>query len=616
MKSEELFEIIGEIDEKHINIGKTKHRKSVWKKWTAAAACICIAVASLVAVRLQIPSGNIEDGHDNTDNQIISGETRKSTSDKYDNLEELLAYLSKNDNHNSAYDSNGGRSMNSNVDYVQEGATAVAYDGYIYYLGEKCVKITSIDGENECSEINYTASELFICGDRLVLVGNNAYRSEIELEYYTYVRIFSLEVPEKPILQDVFVQGGELAECHMSGDKLYIMTTDGVCACGWSRLDDISGYVPSLSVNETDEIWTYDDISILGEPTSVNYLAVSTIDIDTGNILEKQAFYGDIENVFFGEKQLAVVTQSRTEMMFIQPEIYVFDDNLSFTGKIDMAEVTDTEKNIEIADGALSDGVYVYVKAVLETDNEIGVIGEYLHKNGENSERQMLIASGKPETGSGSFKLIGGYDNLGIDDIYFEENNAIICVSVMNENMEMSTEFITAKFNESDFSVYSAEFTADEVSGVENYYWLGSPYGSLETLIPIGEGIFLRYNGTPDGFDIFDFSDAASPKLIYRSDGEIPYDERFEFTWKVLDKNVFGVMHMKMGEGEDIRNTIFSWRIYSVDVESDRPFTLLKEYVFGDTGFLASSLQFSIAEYENEFYGITADSEKAVKFEW
>ena len=46
MKKEELYETLGNIDEKFINEAETIHmqkRKHVWMKLAAAAACPCIA---------------------------------------------------------------------------------------------------------------------------------------------------------------------------------------------------------------------------------------------------------------------------------------------------------------------------------------------------------------------------------------------------------------------------------------------------------------------------------------------------------------------------------------------------------------------------------------------
>lgn len=47
MKKEELFEVLGDIDEAHIKAARvvaTRIRKPIWIKWTVLAACLCLAV--------------------------------------------------------------------------------------------------------------------------------------------------------------------------------------------------------------------------------------------------------------------------------------------------------------------------------------------------------------------------------------------------------------------------------------------------------------------------------------------------------------------------------------------------------------------------------------------
>ena len=106
-------------------------------------------------------------------------------------------------------------------------------------------------------------------------------------------------------------------------------------------------------------------------------------------------------------------------------------------------------------------------------------------------------------------------------------------------------------------------------------------------------------------------------ELVYRSDGEIADGERFDFIWRKFDDNIFGVMHMKMGEGEEIRETEFSYQIYLIDPNSDTPFTLLNECYFGQTdSFVSSSVGFEVFEYEGEYYFVSAWTEGITKIEF
>lgn len=55
MKKEELFDIIGEVDEEKVkaagqSLSKKKHSHKIWIKWGALAACICIVIVSVISI--------------------------------------------------------------------------------------------------------------------------------------------------------------------------------------------------------------------------------------------------------------------------------------------------------------------------------------------------------------------------------------------------------------------------------------------------------------------------------------------------------------------------------------------------------------------------------------
>lgn len=55
MKKEELFDIIGEVDEQKVieankSVSKKKKAQKMWLKWGALAACICIVIVSVIGI--------------------------------------------------------------------------------------------------------------------------------------------------------------------------------------------------------------------------------------------------------------------------------------------------------------------------------------------------------------------------------------------------------------------------------------------------------------------------------------------------------------------------------------------------------------------------------------
>jgi len=625
MKKDELFEIIGDISSRHIEGAKKQKSAGVWKKWAAMAACLCIVVAAAFMITLRVPDDRKDAAKepDYTADDCIpeNGHLMQNykTSETYGSLEELLSHLSRNDYHGRTLDSNGGSSnVSSNGDSVTLGSAAASSNGYVYRVADGYVEILSLDSEVK-GYVNYGASELFISGDTLILKSGRTVGDELNYDSYSVVRIFELTDPVNPELRYEYEQKGELTACYLAGDKLYLLTSDGVCACGYSRYSDLSEYEPSLTVNGEEKSWNDwndDDVYILGEPTSVNYVAATVFDVAAGSITEKHAFYGDIDEVFFGEDWLAISVQSVTEKVITQPEVYTFDESLTYTGKLDIAEITGVEKEHKFSNGTLADGMYLELTSVFKSGDFYRAIGTWTQiENGENVQNLFAVTANLTTGIAKHNEIYTENDVFSIDDIYWEDSRAIICVSAFDlETAEYSNKFIVAEFNGEIIDLYMRDFTTDPVSGVENYYAYGSPYGEIKTLIPLENGMYLRFNGIPNGFDIFDFSDM---KLVYRSDGEIADDERFDFIWRKFNDNIFGVMHMKMGEGEEIRETEFSYRIYRVDPNSDTPFTLLNEYRFGQTdSFVSSSVGFEVFEYEGEYYFVSAWTEGITKIEF
>lgn len=86
MKKEELYETLGNMDERFINEAETVHlkkRRPVWMKWVAAAACLCIVIVSCAGVSslyknkkqanagISIPAVEIPNTADNAETDMI-----------------------------------------------------------------------------------------------------------------------------------------------------------------------------------------------------------------------------------------------------------------------------------------------------------------------------------------------------------------------------------------------------------------------------------------------------------------------------------------------------------------------------------------------------------------
>lgn len=93
MKEEKIYESMSDIDEKFITEARTKTAKkkqSVWLKWTAAAACLCLVIAMTATIIPSMMNGGFSTAKDpfhaideeNPDTKDTMGE--KSQSDSID----------------------------------------------------------------------------------------------------------------------------------------------------------------------------------------------------------------------------------------------------------------------------------------------------------------------------------------------------------------------------------------------------------------------------------------------------------------------------------------------------------------------------------------------------
>lgn len=611
MKNRKLIDAVGYIDGRYIDMAENSGgfgiAARIRRHWLPAAACLC-AVAVLAAIIGTLPRGG--GGFiDDAPVAVSSGTTGAKTSEVYDNLGELLESLSDNDNHEGkgADGSSALRGENATPSSDGGGKAAVS-GGYAYHLGDGRVNISRLAGDatENVGSIAFEADALYLCGERLALVQSFVSGGdELDMEYSVRVVIYELSDPASPAPVSEYTQLGRLAGCYVRGDRLLLLTSDGACACGWSRLGDDSGYRPALTLDGRGADWSDEDISILGEPTRVNYVAATLFDAMSCELIDRQALYGDIMQIFTGDGWLSLLVQSDTGELHTHPELYMFDcsSGIDYSLRLSTAGLLGLEKSVRKPDYILPDGVYPSIASVSKQGDVYRILGGL--SGGSSSELLAIAIDAK--TGGCSKKTldVSGRRACAYDDIIWEESRAIASLSA---TPELITEnfFVVAEFSGTDISFYTSGLSADHVSGIDTMYSGGNVLGMLDAMIPLGEGIYLRYNDKPDGLDIFDFSDSANPARLYESGGEITGGRRFEFCWQVYGKAKFGVFVITPGDGGDYRSVGWSWRIYSVDARAAEPYTLLAEYDLGRSDRfmteLGDALAFTSFEYGGEWY--------------
>lgn len=599
MKSKRLRDALEYVDDCYLDtvdsMEKKRKKPIKWIKWVATAACLCVmAIVFVMNFDKIIERPRIPE-------EIITMPTVPAeedwagyaTSDKYGNLKELLAHLSLNESHDSRKADAEGNGVNVNASGIMESRDVVSFGEYSYQLNMEDWVVDIYCNESGVpvyvGKIDFAAEHIFLIEDKLVLVGS--YQSggtELDYKMSAAIKVYSLENPKEPTLVDEFTQRGGISTCYMLDKKLYLFTSDGVCACGYSRLDDVSEYIPQItSGNEVLE-WSDTEIAILGEPTRVQYTALSVTDIMTSKVVTKRAFYGNIEDIYYGEEWLAFVVGGLNDEKIVHPDIYTFrvSENFEYTGKLSLSAMFHLPEYVKTDNDGRADGEYPSVSSITKVGNEYRMVGYYQTISGGKNILQLLVVTADMEKGTSNYELVdcSAYPNFTLDEILWEEDRVIISGSVIENfptNLSPVNRFIFVEFTDDEIVVCENDLVFDHVDGVDMMYGYGSPLGHIRTLIPLGNGIYLRYNDLPNGLDIYDFSDSANPVCLYKSDVNTAEDYRLEFENVVYDENTIGVLKVLPNEEGEYRNVTYTWCIYDIDLSKAEPFSLMKEVPYG-----------------------------------
>ncbi len=559
MRGKDLLEKLELVDIEYIQAASMPYRKKRIPAKIAAAIVIFLGISIIIQMNYK----NI--------NISIS----PNTSDKYSSLTDMLNYLGTNEKHDETKGSI--KSVSANINGADEMQLSVMYKDYIYHFNSYIdkysngIQIFSLKENKLLKNINTISSQttvlkefdihpytsgMFISQNELILLRTVGQYDDLK----TSVNIYSLDDPENPQIKHQYMQSGQLETAFISDNKLYLFTADGMCACGFSAKSDTDDYKPYLSFDDKDIKWTDDEINILGEPKRVFYNAVSIMDLQKNEISEKRAFYGDIQEIFFDENTISFYIKDSLND-FDKPDIYIFDmsDNFSYTSKINInnpgvTNILDIKKsgdNYNIICQHYSGILYYWSSEILALSADI--------KNNTLNYQ--------------TFKLDNSNDV--IDDIVWDNGNTIITVGKSSIG-STTAKFVIAKFDNGNVSFKNTSLSVDRVTGIDGHEYFNYPFRSIKSMIPIGNNLYLRYNRKPDGFDIIDFSD--EPKYIYKSQGEIASDCRFNYRYTWYENGLLHTVAIIPDNSKGSNGkTLSEVYIYSVDPQSSSPFTLVKK---------------------------------------
>lgn len=208
---------------------------------------------------------------------------------------------------------------------VDEG-DIIKTDGNYLYIANKgennSVSIVDVtkDKMTESAQIDLketeNVEEIYLNGNKLVIVGN--LRTEIEeaTEYRTqyevfgdclymvadsFVKVYDIADRKAPKLVTEYSQQGTYDNSRMIGTKLYTISEYRVNVYSDDYRD---GCIPEVTVNDVCEPIPAGCISIIDESPSTTYAVITTVDLSKGDDPESEAILGECNHLYASSKGL------------------------------------------------------------------------------------------------------------------------------------------------------------------------------------------------------------------------------------------------------------------------------------------------------------------------
>lgn len=290
------------------------------RKWTAAAACLLIALFGSMQVYRSVtapPDTVTDDGtlytfKNKSEIEHLIGSLEPAYNRDYatgDGLELLEDSDMASEESSAAPDAGISKTSGSGhsetylqVDGVDE-ADIVKTDGkYIYYVSSTREVVILEADEGKTRQLSRIGSEgmenyvhdIFLKGDTLVTVGH-VYDGE---DSYTGVVTYDISDRSHPEMITSFRQTGDIVSSRMVGSYVYLVTTEYVFRGGRT--------VPKCTVDGEFREMNADSICCVPEPGQPSYVILSAMDISSGKDAKcrTRAIFGASDDIYCNDHNL------------------------------------------------------------------------------------------------------------------------------------------------------------------------------------------------------------------------------------------------------------------------------------------------------------------------
>ena len=326
-----------------IKIAKKKTFKGA-KVLVASLAVVVTALAVFGISKGAIKLKNEAEFNKNTSNGIVSFTsysqlkeyTKKYKNEdffiigkKYVDYESDMGAVRKNstaaDGYNSSSESPSFSETYKQVEGVDEADIVKTDSDYIYYLtgSEGKVIISSANGlkTEKISEIllddGVFASEMFLNGDSLVIIGTDYYSSDA-----TFILVYDISNREAPKQKTSYSQSGDFTDARMIGDTVYLVSNNNVFD------------LPYYKINATRKQVDYSDICAVKGSEDGSYTLVGAFDTATGKSKSTKAIIGTSAQIYCSEDNLYLFSTTKSNLKVLKYELKGTKIGLKATGSV------------------------------------------------------------------------------------------------------------------------------------------------------------------------------------------------------------------------------------------------------------------------------------------
>lgn len=241
------------------------------------------------------------------------------------------------DDFDSAQDSDYSET-NVQVEGIDEGDIVKTDGKYIYLLRHKELIISSAQGgaseiisqteilpdDEDTNAQNYHqyASEIYLANDYLAIITSKSSWQTLEGDNSIYpywssndtcrVLIYDISNPSKPRQLDSLGQDGYYLNSRLVGNTLYLISNHYIY--DEIEQDQPETYVPSVYRNEQAAVISAQDICILPHFDSTSYTVISSIDLDSQELIDTTSVLGGSDTVYMSYDNLFLtVSRYQTE---------------------------------------------------------------------------------------------------------------------------------------------------------------------------------------------------------------------------------------------------------------------------------------------------------------